>query len=332
MQIKRNLVSRMAVFCFAAVIAAFAHAQQTEQYPSRPVRIIIGFAPGGSTDAVARFYAQRMSEVLKVPVLIDNKPGGGQVIAIKSVTTSRPDGYTLYLGSGSAFSQGPGVRKDLPYDPLKDLSLIGLVATAPGVIVVTPSLPVNSVPDLIKYSNENPSKLNYGSSGVGSASHLQSEYLMSVTGIKMTHIPYKADADIMRELSQSSVHMGLAPIQGAMGFLSNGRVRALAVTGTRRLKSLPNVPSLSEVGIKGLDGIDPYTFYGLAGPTGLPTDVIVKLNGSINKVSQNPEFIAHVRERLFAEPAVSTPDSFRKYIEDDLQKWQEFGKVVKLTE
>ena len=312
--------------------AIAAPSAQADTYPSKPIRIVIGFSAAGSTDALARFYAQKLAEVLKASVIVENKAGGGQIIAIKTVMASPPDGYTLYLGSGSAFSQGPGVRKDLPYDPLKDLTLIGLVATAPGVIIAAPSLPVRSIGELVKYSNAHPTQLNYGSSGIGSASHLQGEYLISLAGIKMAHIPYKADAEIIREMAAGSVHMGMTPVQGAIAHISSGRVKALAVTGSRRLKGLPDVPSLAESGIKGLAGIDPYTYYGLAGPAGLPPAIVNTLNEAINKVSKNPDVAAQLRERQFAEPGIGSPDSFRRYIEEDLKKWREFGKVVKLTE
>ncbi|UUZ77241.1 tripartite tricarboxylate transporter substrate binding protein [Polaromonas sp. P1(28)-13] len=314
---------------FAAVSACAVIAQD---YPNRPIKLILGFSAGGSTDSIGRYYAQKMSELLKTPVVIDNKPGAGQIIAIKTVMAAQPDGYTLYLGSGSVLSQGPGVRNDLPYDPLKDMTLVGMVATAPGLIVVTPKLPVKSMQELISYAKEHPNELNYGSSGVGSASHLQGEYLKKLTGMKMAHIPYKADADIMREMTAGSVHVGLSPVQGAMSPIASGRVRALAVTGSRRLVGMPDVPSLKETNIKGLDGIDPYTYYGIAGPVGLARPVIDKLNEAINAIAKSPEAVVHVREKLFAESASGSPEAFRAYIETDLKKWKEFGKFVKLTE
>ena len=312
------------------VMAAYPVRAQT--FPDKPIRIVLGFSAGGSTDAIARLYAQWLGEVLKTTIIVDNKPGAAQAIAIKAVTTSPPDGYTLYLGSCSAFSQGPGVRKDLPYDPLKDLTLIGMMATAPGVIMVTPTLPAKNIGELVKYSHDNPTRLNYGSSGTGSASHLQSEYLAKTAGIQMTHIPFKADADIIKELVGGDVHLGMAPAQGAIAAISTGRVRGLAVTGSRRLKALPDVPSLAESGIKGLEGIDPYTYYGLAGPAGLPPAIVATLNDALNKASKMPELVTPLRERQFAEPVTGTPESFRKFIEHDLQKWREFGKVVKLTD
>jgi tripartite-type tricarboxylate transporter receptor subunit TctC len=324
-----NLICRL---CTLAVAAAFAPSSHAQQYPSKPIRLIVGFGAGGATDVITRFFAQKWSEVLKTTVVVDNKPGAGQLIGIKMAISASSDGYTLFLGSGSAFSQGPGVRRDLPYDPLKDLTLIGLVSAAPGVIIVAPNLPIRNVRELINYSKENPSKLNYGSSGVGSASHLQGEYLMSLTGIKMAHIPFKSAADIVREMAVGSVHVGLTPLEGSMASISSGRARALAVTGARRLKSLPDVPSMLETGIKGLEGIDPYTYYGLAGPVGLSPAVVAKWSETINIVSKSPDVDTQVRERLFNEPAIGTPASFRKFVETDLAKWKELGKFVKLAE
>ena len=301
-------------------------------YPDQPIKLVVPFPAGGTTDVLARTLAVKLSERVGQSVVVENRVGAGGTIAALAVARSAPDGYTLYLGSGSAFSQGPGVRNDLPYDPLKDMTLVGLVAIAPGLIVVTPKLPVNSMQELISYAKEHPNELNYGSSGVGSASHLQGEYLRKLTGIQMAHIPYKADADIMREMTAGSVHLGLSPIQGAMSPIASGRVRALAVTGSRRISGMPDVPSLKETNIKGLDGIDPYTYYGIAGPIGMPRPMIDKLNQAINSIAKSPEMVRHVREKLYAEPASGTPESFRQYIEVDLRKWKEFGKFVKLTD
>jgi tripartite-type tricarboxylate transporter receptor subunit TctC len=316
-------------FCIGAVLSTAIHAQQ---YPSKPIRMVVGFGPGGATDVIARFYGQKLSEVLKNPVIIDNKPGAGQLIGVKTVTAATPDGYTILFGTGSAFSQGPGVRRDLPYDPLKDFTFISMVTTAPGVVVAAPTLPVRNVRELIAYSKENPSKLNYGSSGIGAASHLQTEYLMHLTGIKMTHIPYKSAADITRELSVGTVHVGITPLEAAVGPVSGGRVRAIAVTGSRRLKSLPDVPSLSEAGIKGLEGIDPYTYYGLVGPVGTPAPVVAKLSEAVNTLSKSSDVATQVREKLFNEPVEASPASFRKFVEKDLAKWRQLAKFVKLTD
>ena len=206
------------------------------------------------------------------------------------------------------------------------------MASVPGVIVVAKSLPVRTLRELATYSKAHPTLLNYGSSGVGSASHLQTEYLLNLTGIKITHVPYKSDADIMREVWVGSVHMGMSSVQGALPFIADGRVRPLAVTGSRRVKVLADVPSLAETDFKGLEVIEPYSYYGLLGPVGMPPAVIAKLNDAINRVSKMPEVAADMQERLMAEPGVGSPESFRGYIRSDLLKWKAFAKVVKVSE
>lgn len=314
----------------AGLAFSMVSAAQADTYPSRPIRIIVGFAPGGTTDAIARYYALKISEVLKTPVVVDNKAGAGQILAVKTLQAAPADGYTLMLGTGSAMSQGPGVRTDLPFDPLKDFTLIGLMTTAPGVIVVPPQSPARTLSEFIAYAKANQGALNYASSGVGASSHLQSEYLATIAGIKMTHVPYKADAEVMRSLAEGSTHMGIATIQGAMASITGGRVRPLAVTGAKRVASLPNVPSLAEVDVKGLQGIDPYSYYGLIGPVGLPPAIVATVNDAINKVSKSPEVIEHLQTRMFIEPGSGTPPFFRQYIQNDLTKWKNFAKHVKL--
>ena len=292
----------------------------------------MGFGAGGTTDVIARYHGQKMSEVLNTPVIIENKPGAGQLPAIQSLMVSAADGYTLGEITGSALSQGPALRKDLPYDPFKDFTYIGLVAVAPGVIVIGRDLPVRTIKELVNYSIANPDKLNYGSSGVGAASHLQIEYLANLTGLKATHIPFKGDSDIMRELMAGSIHLGMSSIQGAMATIAGGKVRAIAVTSSRRQKSLPDIPSLSEVDFKGLEGIDPYAFYGLVGPAGMSAAGVSTINAAINKVSKMPEVSTYMQEKLFAEAGSGTPASFRNYVEKDLAKWKGLAKVIKLPE
>ncbi|MDR6860918.1 tripartite tricarboxylate transporter substrate binding protein [Variovorax guangxiensis] len=294
--------------------------------------MIIGFAAGGTTDAIARYYAQKMGEALGTSIVVDNKPGAGQMLAIRSTVSAAPDGYTIYMGTASALSQSPGVRKSTPYDPLKDFSIIGLVASAPGVLVVSPELPVRNLRELANLASAKGGGLNYGSSGVGASSHLQTEYLLRLTGIRMEHIPYKSDSDIMREITAGSIQMGIAPVQGAMGSITSGKVRALAVTGTHRMAALPDVPSLTESDFKGLDGVDPYSYYGLLGPAGLPADVVEKLNDAINQVSRKPEVAAYVQQRLYAEPGFGRPQAFRDYIQRDLAKWRGFARHINLPE
>jgi len=319
-------------FLAAAAVAACTLSAHADTYPARPIKMIVGFAAGGTTDAIARFYAQKMGEELGTSIVVDNKSGAGQMLAIRSTLGAAPDGYTIYMGTASALSQSPGLRKSMPYDTLKDFSIIGLAASAPGVLVVSPQLPVRNLRDLANLASAKEGKLNYGSSGVGSSSHLQTEYLLNLTGIRMEHIPFKADADIMREITAGRVQMGIAPIQGAWGSITSGKVRALAVTGTRRMAALPDVPSLTESDFKGLDGVDPYSYYGLLGPAGMPPEIVAKLNDALNKVSRKPNVVGHVQQRLYAEPAASSPQAFREYIQRDLAKWRGFARHVNLPD
>jgi len=311
----------------AAVVARPSLAQP---FPSRPIRMLVGFAAGGGADTIARLYAHKMQEVLGQSVIVDNRPGASQLLAIRPMMSSPPDGYTVTLATGSGLTQGPGVRKDLPYDPLKDFSLIGMVATAPGVFFVNPSLPIKSMRELIAYAKANPGKLNYGSAGVGAANHLQMEYVKQATKTSMEHIPYKSDQDVTREVAAGSVHVGLTIAQFAIPLVAAGKLRGLAVTGASRLSALPDVPSIAESGVAELKSIDNYTFYGLVGPSGMPAPVVERLNEAINKASTMPDVVSRMREQLFYEPSSGTPAALRRYLESELPKWRELGKSVKL--
>ncbi|RTZ45829.1 tripartite tricarboxylate transporter substrate binding protein [Candidimonas sp. SYP-B2681] len=311
----------------ACTAASWSVAAIADEYPSKPIRLLLGFSAGGSADTVGRYYATKLAQVLKTSVVVVNRPGGSQLIAIRSLLAAKPDGYTLFMATGSAMSQGPGVRTDLPYDPLKDFTPIALAATAPGVIVTTASLPIRTIGELATYSKAHPDKINYGSSGLGSASNLQTEYLKSLSGIKMTHIPFKADAEIMSAIASGSVQIGLSPLQGAMPSIQNGHIRPLAVTGSKRVPALPDVPALSEVEIPGLGAVDPYTYYAVVGPKGMPEAVVKKLNDAINEVSKMPETIAYMQARIY-EPEVSTSESLQEYVAADLAKWKSFSSQL----
>jgi tripartite-type tricarboxylate transporter receptor subunit TctC len=315
-----------------SALALLAHPAASQQFPSKPIKIIVAFGPGGSTDTAARLYGQKMSELLNAPVIVENKPGGNQLLAVRSLLASRPDGYTLMLGTGSSLVQNPALRRDLPYDPLKDFSLIGLAVTYPGVIFVNPDLPVHTVDELVAYAAANPGKVNYGSAGVGTAGHLGIEALMSITGMKLTQIPYKADADVVREVMVGTVQVGMMPTLNAMSFIKSGKIRAIAVTSLHRLAYLPDVPSLAESGIKGLSALDPHTFVAFVGPAGMTPADVATLNDAVNKISVMPDVAARVRENLYSDPETSSPSSFREFLEREIAKWKELGKTVKLPD
>jgi len=265
-------------------------------------------------------------------VIIDNRPGANQITAIRALMSSPPDGYTLYAATGSSLVQNPALRPGLPYDPLKDFTLIGMAVTNPGVIFVSPALPVHTIKELVAYDAANPGKLNYGSAGLGPAGHLAAEALMSATGLKMTHVPYKSDADVIREVMGGNVHVGIMTTLNTVQAVKAGNIRAIAVTTEKRLPYLPDVQSLPEVGMKNLNALDPHTFISFVGPAGMAPEVVAKLNDAINKTSAMPDFADRVRSTLNAEPATSTPASFRKFVEANLATWREIGKTVKLPE
>lgn len=253
------------------------------------------------------------------------------MIAIKLPTSAAPDGYTLFVGTGSALSQGPGVRRDLPYDPLRDMTFVGMMSKTPGILIASPKRPVRSLDELVAHARANPSKLNFGSSGVGSASHLQYAFTMSISGIRMTHVPDKSAADITRALREGSIQLGIVPIQGAIAALQGGWVKPIAVTGSRRIKEFPDVPNMPESGVEGIEGLDPYTYYGVVGPKGLPAAIVARLNEALNQVSRDRATAACVEDKLFDEPGVGSPASFREFVERDLAKWKKLDGVVTVT-
>jgi tripartite-type tricarboxylate transporter receptor subunit TctC len=326
--VKHRLI-RIAAAVFSALVLSNIAAAQP--YPSKPITVLVGFSAGGATDGVARLISTRLSEKLKVPVLVENRPGAGQLLAIQALKSAAPDGYTLYLGSGSSLAQNPGVQKNLPFRPLRDFTLVALAGSGPGVMAVSNTLPVSNLKEFIDYAKKNPGKLNYGSSGIGSANHLHMEYFMARTGIEMMHIPYKADSAVGAELAAGRVHVSISTMQVIMPLVQAGRVKPLAVTSVKPIPFAPGVPSLAEAGVPGLDGLDPYTFYGFVGPAGLPRPIVNRLNEAINEAINSPDIAARMRDALRVEPTPDTPDGFRRFLENELAKWTELGKIIKIS-
>ncbi len=324
-------LTRVGACVLCALISLGTGHAQAQDFPNRPIKILIGFAPGGGSDLIARLYAQHLRQELNTPVIVENKAGASELQAVRALLASPPDGYTLWLAAGGALSIGPGIRKDLPYDPLTNLSHVAMVATAPGVFYVNPSLPVRTLNDFIAYAKARPGALNFSSSGVGSGSHLQVEYFMQGAGIAMTHIPYKSSPEAAQSVVAGAVQFGLAPAQTAIPLANDGRVRAIAATSARRLPTLPNVPTMAEAGSNAaLKGMDGFSYSALVGPANMPPAVVQKINDAFNKVGAMPEVVEHMRDRFSVEPVTGTPASFREYLEKDLMKWKEVGKTVKI--
>jgi len=313
-----NAVSRVAL----SLIALFAAgASVAQDYPSRPVRMVVPFSPGGSTDTLARIVGQKLTERSGQPVIIENRAGAGGHIGAEQVAKSAPDGYTLLLG-GVPHAISASLYSKLPYDLARDLAAIAEVASFPSAIVLHPSLPANSVKELIALARARPGQLSFGSAGIGSPNHLSLELFQAMAGVRMVHVPYKGSGQLVGDLLAGQVQLASMGLPVAVPHVQSSKLRAIAVTGAARSPLLPEVPTVSEAG---LPGFEVTSWYGVFGPAGLPADIVVKLNSEIGSAVTAPD----VKERLAAlgaEPSVKAPDQFARYVRQEITKW---AKVVK---
>jgi len=307
----------------AAILLAMltACSGRAQDYPSKPIRLVAPFAPGGATDVLARIVGQKITERLGQPVVIENRAGAGGNIGAELVAKSAPDGYTLLMG-GVPHAIGPSLYTRLGYDLAKDLSAIAEVASFPSVIVLHPSLPAKSVKELIALARARPAQLLFGSAGNGSPNHLALELLDTTAGIKMTHVPYKGSGQVVGDLIAGQLQLASMGLPIAMPHVQSGKLRAIALTGATRSPLLPQIPTVAE---SGLPGFDVTSWYGVFGPAALPREIIVKLNTEISAAITAPE----LKERLAAlgaEPSVKSTDQFARYVHGEIAKW---AKVVK---
>jgi tripartite-type tricarboxylate transporter receptor subunit TctC len=307
------------------VLAASAgfHQAQAQSFPSRPITLVIPFAPGGSTSIVGRGIADKMSELLGEKVVVDNRPGAGGTVGTKAVAKSEPDGYTLVLGYTGTLAIGPSLYKNVGYDPRKDFAPIGLIGNAPNSLVVHPSFPAKTVAELIAYAKANPGKVNFGSAGAGTASHITGEYFARSAGITLVHIPYKGTGPALTDLLGGHIPMAFAPIPASHPNVSAGKLRALAVTSATRSGLLPDVPTMAEAG---LSDFDASLYYGLAAPVGTPRPVIDKLNKVLREALASDE----VKRQLGADGTditPGTPEDYAAFIDKDEKKWSQLVKA-----
>lgn len=290
-------------------------------YPERSLRFIVPFAPGGTNDIIARLVAAKLSESLGPPVVVDNRSGGGGVIGIDLAAKAAPDGYTLLMANLN-LATNPALVQKLPYDTLKDLSAVSLLATSPVVLAVAPSLPIRSVRELIAYAQKHPDKLTYSTSGVGSTTHIPMELLIAMTGIRMVAVHYKGGGPALIDLVAGRVSPAFTTILSVMPHIQAQRVRALAVSTPKRSSVLPDVPTVAEAGVPG------YAFtgwWGMVVPARTPREVIVRLNSELAKILAQKD----VREKLIgqgADPEHTSPEQFGAYIRSETLKW---GKVIR---
>jgi len=311
-------ISRVAL----PLIASFAvGASLAQDYPSKPVRIVVPFSPGGSTDVLARIVGQKLTERSGQPVIIENRAGAGGNIGAEQVARSVPDGYMLLLG-GVPHAISASLYSKLSYDLARDLAAVAEIASFPSAIVLHPSLPANSVKELIALARARPGQLSFGSAGNGSPNHLSLELFQTMAGVRMVHVPYKGSGQLVGDLLAGQVQLASMGLPVAVPHVHSGKLRAIAVTGAARSTLLPEVPTVSEAA---LPGFEVTSWYGVFGPAGLPADIVAKLNSEIGSAVT----AAEVKERLAAlgaEPSVKSPDQFGRYVRQEITKW---AKVVK---
>lgn len=310
--------TRILLLC-CALAAGIAGAQP---YPLKPVRLVVAFPPGGGSDIVARALAQRMTESLGQPVVVENRGGAGGVIGTELAARALADGYTLVLGSSGAFAINPHLIPRLSYDPIKDFAPVGLVTRLTFVLDVHPSVPARSVKELVALAKSRPGRLNFGSSGQGATAHLATEQFMSLARVRMTHVPYKGAAPAMTALIAGEVDVLFDSMPTTLPHARAGRIRALAVTTSQRSPLLPELPALDEAGVKGYELAN---WMGIFAPAGTPRPVIERLNAAINNATRTAE----LRERLSgqgAEPLSGTPEDLAVYLRRELDK---YGRIIR---
>ncbi len=304
------------------IALAFSLEAVAQPFPNKPIRILVGFAPGGNTDVVARIIAVRMQDLLGQPVLVENKPGAGGVVATDFIAKAPPDGYTLLMSSLGPHTVSPFLMKSVGFDPVADLAPVSNVAVNSLLLMVNPALPVKSVPELIAYAKANPGKLNFGSSGVGATTHLSGEVFNSMAGVKLVHVAFKGGPPAIAALLAGDLQLMFANLSDALPQVKSGKLRGLAVTTSRRVRQVPELPTVAESGLPGFD-VAPWN--GLVAPGKTPTEVIAKLSDTVQRIAKEQAF----RDKMFeigSEPLGDTPEQFRATINQDIQRW---GKIVK---
>jgi tripartite-type tricarboxylate transporter receptor subunit TctC len=303
---------------FAATITARA-----QDYPSRPITLIVPYAAGGGNDLMARTAAGRMSRTLGQQIVIENRGGAGGSIATRQIAKAAPDGYTLGLGGTGTLAINPTLYANVGYDPRKDFAPVGLIATSALVVCVHPSLPVRSIGELIALAKTQPGKLNYASAGTGSGIHLGTEYFMTMAGIKLTHIPYKGSGPALTDLVGGHVAIYFSSLPPALGLVKEGKVRALAVTGAKRSPIFPDLPTVAEAALPGYEAV---LHYGIVAPASTPRPIIDKLGAALRAAVMSDDLKARLADDG-AEPLASTPEEYAADIDREESKWSAIVKA-----
>ena len=315
---KRLLAAAAAAL--VAGLASLAHAQ--EAYPSKPIRIVVPYPPGGASDVTARLLAQKMTESWGQQVLADNRPGANGIVALEHVARSPADGYTLLMANLGPNAINPAVYAKLPYDAIKDFAPVTLTTLVPQVLVASPALEAKSIQDLVALARANPGKINYGTGGNGSANHLAVELMAAMTGIRLTAVPYKGDAQAMTDAMSGQVSLTLPTVVAALPHIKSGKLRPLAVTTKQRVASLPDVPTMEEAGVPGYESV---SWGGIMAPAGTPAPVVQKLHAELARILRLPD----IQERmagLGATVVAAGPAEFAAFLQAELRKWDGVAK------
>lgn len=310
-----RLISRRLLLAVLLCAAGAVHAQS---WPAKPIHLVVPFTPGGSSDILGRAIAQKLQEAWGQPVVIDNVPGAGGSLGADRVAKAAPDGYTLLMGHIGNLAVAPAIYPKLPYDPLRHFTPVAWVANVPNVLAVHPSVPAQTLPELIALAKTRPGQLNYGTGGNGSAAHLATEYLKMESRTFMVHVPYRGTAPAVTDLIAGQIQLVFTGGPAVIPFVKSGQLRALAVSSRKRLEALPNVPTVAESGYKDFEADQ---WYGVVAPAGTPRDIVLKLNAQINQALASAE----LKTRLQTEGAIAmpaTPEVFGGLIAREIARWK----------
>ena len=305
-------------------LVAMAAGASAQTYPSHPIRLVVPFPAGGTTDILAREVGERLTATLGQPVVIENRPGAGGNIGADVVAKAAPDGYTLLMATVGTHAINASLYSKLPYDHIKDFAPVVLVAGVPNVLEVTPSLPVHSVAELIKLAKDKPGQLNFASSGSGTSIHLSGELFKTMAGVDMTHVPYKGSAPALIDLMAGQVQLMFDNLPSSLPHIKAGKLRAIAVTSLQRAPALPDVPTIAE---SGLPGFEATAWFGIVAPAGTPPAIVNRISADVNQWLRTPE----AKDKLLAQGAIAnggSPEQFAAHIRAETEKW---AKVVKAS-
>src|SRR5262245_33024434 len=315
----------IALCAVAAPLALGAMQAGAQPYPNKPIRLVIAFPPGGTSDFVGRVIADKLSQFLGQPIVIENKPGATGLIGTQAVQQAAPDGYTLLLAP-SDFTLAPGLQPKPPYDPVKDFAAIGLFINYPHVLVAYPSLPANTAKELIALAKSKPGQLNFASGGSGGSNHISGVAFAYAAGIDMTHVPYKGNGPAITDLLADRVQILFTSIGPVEGHLKAGKLKAIGVTGPKRLAALPDAQTVSESALPGYEFL---TWYGLAAPAGTPRPIIDRLNADLRKAMASPEVVDKLAS-IGGDLSVNSPDEFATMIRNEVVRWQKLARDTNL--